>query len=276
MEAITKKFKDIGARVKIFDLQNTRNRRVEDISVNILSDRKGEYFDITLEDPDNIELQILDTQKDDKHLLLMAKTNAAHDNKKKFLCGYDERHFFSCAIPETAGVSTVLGAKQALKPNDLIDHEKRGKIKTKNLHKRKRTIKGGKIFRQGEFNFIRDENFQPPKGSLTVIHKNEPMSRGGGKPHMAEYLFRRGGTQVYVSGRHPNGLTEKEYKEFLKENPDAKKWNWSSRVRNPKVYAKGKISHLDHKTLNLGDVWHEVVLNTEDRARARRNVAFLD
>lgn len=275
MESIVKKFSHIGARVKILkrgDPGTLRRRITNDIGINILNDSEGEYFDIILENPDNIELQVLDTQKDDKHLLLMAKIR---NEKKKFLCGYDERHFFSCAIPETASVSTVLQAKQALKPENLVDTEIKGGIKTKNLHKRHRKIKQGTIHRQGEFFFIPLPNFKPPSGSLTIIHKNEPMSRGG-KPHMAQYLYREGGTKVYVCRQHPNGMVEKNYQEFLKTNKEAKEYRWNTRVRDPDVYVKGKINHDDHKTLNLGDVWHQVVLNTEDKALAAENVTFLD
>jgi hypothetical protein len=45
--------------------------------------------------------------------------------------------------------------------------------------------------------------------------------------------------------------------------------------RNPEVYVKGRIRHPDHKTTVLPG-WHRVVPNTENRAAAGRNVAFLD
>lgn len=273
MEKIAKKFKEIGARVKIFegDSMGLLSRRKVDVGIDIQNDRKGQYFDIRLRNADDVKLKVLDTQKKDKHLLLMAETKK---EKMKFLCGYDEREFFTCAIPLT-NVSTVLQAKQALKPADLIEQETIGKIKTKDKHKRHRKTKKGKIHRQGEFNFIPLPSFQPPPGSLTIIHKNEPMSRGG-KPHMAEYLYREGGTQVYVNSLYPEGLTEKEYQELLKKDKEAKNYRWESRVKNPDVYAKGKITHPDHKTLDLKDIWHRIVLNTEDKAPFANVVSFID
>jgi hypothetical protein len=39
--------------------------------------------------------------------------------KRKFLCGQDERHWFVAAIPESAPVGTVRQAKEALKPPDV-------------------------------------------------------------------------------------------------------------------------------------------------------------
>ena len=36
---------------------------------------------------------------------------------------------------------------------------------------------------------------------------NEPLSRGNGsKPHMAEFLYRKGGETVYVCNERPQGL----------------------------------------------------------------------
>src|SRR6267142_2110961 len=46
-----------------------------------------------------------------------------------------------------------------------------------------------------------------------LILTNEPLRRGnGGKPHWAEFCYRTGGETVYVCSRHPNGVTEAQYK----------------------------------------------------------------
>ena len=45
--------------------------------------------------------------------------------------------------------------------------------------------------------------------------------------------------------------------------------------RNARAYVKGKISHPDHKTIELY-VWHMVVMNTEGQSEAKQNVVFLD
>jgi len=108
---------------------------------------------------------------------------------------------------------------------------------------------------------------------------------------MAEYLYRTGGETVRVpvavkgsagreaadeANKYTNGITEREYKKLIKQNPDAKSWQWNVMTRNPEVYVKGKIRHSDHKTLDLGNTWHKVLINTENQAWAARNVAFLD
>lgn len=266
---IEKKFSGIGARIRLVD------RPIDDkITIDVKRDRGGEFFEI-VSNGDLVDLQVLDVQKKDRHILLMAKeeVRSGISDKKKFLCGYDERHFFSCAIPETAGVSTVLGAKQALKPTDVLRAES-GKVKTKNLHKRRKRTKGGKMYRQGEFFFT--PIVTPFIGKDTVIHKKEPMQRGGGNPHVAEFLIRSGGTNVFVCSRHRDGISEKEYKKILKGNKDAKNWGWTTMQLDANVMVKGKITHTDHKTLNLGETWYRVSLNTEDKARGAINVRFLD
>ena len=265
---IATKFEEIGARLR-FSKPNRFRRPENNLAIDIKEDSEGEFFDIILGD-DAPELSVLDTKKGDRHLLLMAKDDV---RKQKFLCGFDERHFFSCAIPESAGVSTVLQAKQALKPASIVKAEQG--VKKKNLHKRKKKAPIGKIYRQGEFFFTPMPDYSPGKDA--VIHKKEPMQRNRmGKPHMAEYLIRFGGETVHICSRHPDGVSKNEYEKIITENTNAKSWDWSQRVKNPEVYAMGKISHADHKTLNLKHIWHRVTLNTEDKAWASRNVAFID
>ncbi|MGB1243690.1 MAG: hypothetical protein ACPG49_14270, partial [Chitinophagales bacterium] len=103
--------------------------------------------------------------------------------------------------------------------------------------------------------------------------KNEPLRRaGGGKPHIIQEVFRTGGTQVYVSHQFPEGLLPKEYKAYIRTNPKAKKWHWTVMRRNPGVYARGTVKHLDHATIHL-PCWHQVAMNTEARSGS---LAFLD
>jgi len=276
-EIVEKKFNEMGARVKFNEPLRRNFRTTRPFTIDIRKDGEGEFFDIRVKE--EIEMLVLDVQKKDRHLLLMARDP---DNPKaKFLCGHDERAWFTCAVPESAGVSSVFQAKQALKPKELQELESQEGLKTSRAHKRHRKLKSGrKIHRQGEFMFIPQHGWAPPTGFETTILKNEPMQRGGGNSHNAEYLFRRGGTRVYVSRYSQtaqNGITETEYQRILKEDAtNVQRHNWRIMVRNPEVYAKGRISHVEHKTLNLGNVWHKVVLNTEDMTYAAGNVTFLD
>lgn len=278
---VQRKFDEIGARVKFVPF-NRFNRVTQGSNVSrvdIRNDKEGEHFQFeVLGQP---EIQILQTAKDDKHLLLQIKGISLQKTVKgdkllpftqKLLCGHDEKHWFVAGIPQGIPVSTVTQAKQALKPNEILQQE-RGNIKTKESQKRHRKLKDGrKIHRQGEFMFIPKPDFQPPKGNLTKIWHNEPMSRGG-KAHMAENLYRYGGTSVYVGPAHRNGLTESEFKKI---DPKERRY-YQLRVRDPIVHVCGKIRHPDHKVLDLGSIWHLVTLNTENKAQFfAQTVAFID
>jgi hypothetical protein len=90
-----------------------------------------------------------------------------------------------------------------------------------------------------------------------------------------EHLYRTGGETVHVCAKHPNGISEKEYRELLRVNPKAVRWGWRVMSRNPGVYARGTVRHSDHATITL-PFWHRVVMNTETQSRTMANVAFLD
>jgi hypothetical protein len=128
--------------------------------------------------------------------------------------------------------------------------------------------------------FIAEPTFQVPSSSLTVIHRHEPMSRGRGNSHFAEYLYRSGGIKVYISRYNEQsrsiGLTEPEYKALDPKDQKNPRVGWQVRQRNATVLVKGKITHKEHRTLDLGNIWHRVVLNTESQAAGAKFVAFVD
>jgi len=265
MNVLERAFARVGARVE-FGQVNTRNRlsgRVvsEDLALDVRRDERGEYFLISRSPTSTTELVVLDVQPRDRHLLLLSRDGS---EKHRFLLGHDERHWFVAGIPESTPVSRVRDAKHALKP-DLVQNNERG-LRAKD---RNRRINAARI-RQGEWFFVpaphaRAEEF--------LILRNEPIARGGGKPHVCEELYRFGGQTVFVSPRAPNGLAEEQYRVL----PDTERVRWTWRVmrRNAKVYVRGRVRHPDHKTVVL-DGWHEVLSNTENLSYAMRNVAFLD
>ena len=105
---------------------------------------------------------------------------------------------------------------------------------------------------------------------------DELLARGNGsKPHRVESCYRSGGESVHVCHRYPNGVSAAHHQRILSKDPEARTWNWRVMRRNPDVYVRGRIRHPDHKTLTLHG-WHRVLMNTENQARAMRNVAFLD
>jgi hypothetical protein len=272
-QLIEDQFVKMGARAKIaLDTKRAdtrawngriiRSAQPQPIRVNVLRDGKGEYFEIMHRR--DTDLQVVEVRKADRHLLLLARD--ADNGKSKFLCGHDERAWFVAAIPESATVRNVQDAKDALKPAAVWDA-----IGAHRLPMHQRDRRWTKAFvRQGEWFFI-------PRPDVRLegkpVLRNEPISRGGGKPHICQFLCRFGGEQVYVCSMHPNGLTAAEYQRL--DSAELARHRWRVMTRDARVFVKGAIRHSDHQTIRLSN-WHEVVMNTETKARAMRHVAFLD
>ena len=253
------KFGLIGARVK-FATQSRLVRADTELTVDVSSDRKGEFFDIRFREGRSIEINLLDVRPRVRHLLLMAPGG-------KFLCGHDERHLFAAAVPGNA--SNVKTAMEALKPFAVIREQARKRIRARDGLRRRNDA----FIRQGEWFFV-----PAPERVFEglLVMRNEPLSRGAGsKPHMCEYIYRFGGQNVYVSRLHPNGITEAQYHKLIARNPRNRDLGWQVMRRGMQVYARGRVWHPDHKTIRLG-CWHRVFMNTENEAPAMRNLVFLD
>lgn len=261
---LRKNFERIGARVQLRPAIINLYRR-ELAGIDISSDHKGEYFDIRLGKDDQVDYEVVDVRPDLRHLLLMARRDY---EKQKFLCGHDERHWFVCAVPGDS-VSNVISAMEALQPREVKRAVNRRVKRVKDRLRRRNKA----FVRQGEWFFLREE-MSPvdPK----VVLKNEPLSRGGGsKSHMCEYLFRMGGEMVWVSPRHPQGISEASYRKLLPALSRRESWGFKQMMREPRVYVRGRVCHPDHKTIVLDD-WHRVLMNTEREAPGATKVVFLD
>jgi len=258
------KFDRMGARLKVSDRLNQR-ARLGFVSLNIRTDRDGEFFEITAAPDSDAEIAVLDVQPVDRHLLLLVREGK---EKSKFLCGHDERHWFVAGIPEKAPVGTVRQAKEALKPVEVQAAQDRHGLRGRHRERRKNAA----YVRQGEWFFL------PVAGMVVdekLVLRDEPLRRGGGKPHWAEFCYRTGGETVHVCSYYPNGVTDRVHKSILAQNPKAKRWGWRVMRRDAGVHVRGRIRHPDHATITLHG-WHWVVMNTEGQSRAMRNVAFLD
>lgn len=270
-EVLERSFARMGARVKCGTQVRTRSWQREDVSfvsLDVLRDGRGEFFDIRVNPDSNAEVSVLDVQPKDRHLLLMVRRpEGGTFEKHKFLCGHDERHWFVAAIPEAAAVSTVRQAKVALKPAEVRAEESRRGLRDKVAQRRRNPA----AIRQGEWFFVPARNLAVPKN---LILRNEPLVRNG-KPHLAEECYRSGGETVYVCRDYPSGVIEADYRRIIEEQPSARKWNWRVMRRNADVYVRGTISHPDHKTIRLAG-WCKVLTNTEHQAAAMRHVVFLD
>ncbi|MEM9348591.1 MAG: hypothetical protein AAGB26_18655 [Planctomycetota bacterium] len=271
-DMLIKKFERMGARAKLNEPPRQRWSLTGSgpFSIDINQDRKGEFFSLMLNPTMLNDCCVSDLRPRDRHLLLQVDFRNAGQERQKFLCGHDERHWFVAGVPESARASNVKTAMEALKPSSVKASQARVGLKAKDGRRRKNRA----FVRQGEWFFIPRPDVQhDPK----LVIRNEPLSRGiGSKPHMVEEVVRTGGERVYVSYLHPAGLTEIEHKRWVARNPDrVKRVRFNIMVRNAGVFARGKVRHPDHKTIVLNG-WHEVVMNTEHQASAMRHVVFLD
>ncbi|MCI0525409.1 MAG: hypothetical protein L0Y75_09125 [Acidobacteria bacterium] len=261
IELLKRHFAGIGARVKVGEAQVTRWSN--DAGINIRADARGEFFDIKIDAKEPRDYRVIDLRSDQRHLLLLSERDSA-----KFLCGFDERHWFVCAVPGE-GVTSVRRAMEALQPAEVrVAVERRVKRSKNRLRRRNEAF-----VRQGEWFFI-------PEPELTVedafVSRNEPLSRRrGSKPHMCQYAYRTSGELVMVCSRHPAGVPMESYGKILRQNPKAKNWDWRQMRRNAEVYVRGRVWHPDHKTVILR-CWHRVLMNTENLAPGRQAVTFLD
>lgn len=267
---ISRHFASIGADLLVDLSGRHRSRRIVsggDYELNIEERKNGERFILSIREDvaDRYEFLPLDKRPKQRHLLLLARHLDTGD-KRKFLCGHDERHWFVAGVPEGRGITGVRPAMDALKPDIAIARQIRSGVKPKDWHRRR----NGGFIRQGEWFFIPSPEFR--LNDLRLILRNEPLRRGLGKPHTVAELYRTAGTVVYVSRHSPNGITEDEYKALIQRRPKAGGWNWTIMRRDPIVYVRGAVRHEDHRTIEL-PFWHRVLLSNERNDRA---VAFLD
>jgi hypothetical protein len=274
---LEKFFFRMGARVKVTEFAIVRsgwawvNSRGEDprVVLSIGRDKLGKFFEIRTLAGTSHELLVLNADPRKRHLLLLSRQFDEQGKlhaKPKFLCGQDEGRWFVAAIPEGEPVSTVAEAQIALKPGEVRVREEAMGVTRKEGFRRRNAA----FIRQGEWFFL-------PAGEIQTdplrLLRNEPISRGnGGSPHWAELCYRMGGETVYVSGKYPAGLTAREYF-HLPEKERSRGFRMMK--RDATVYVRGEITHRDHKTVYLNG-WHRVLMNTENRSKAMRFLAFLD
>ena len=259
-------FAAIGARFKM--RPDASEWRSDSYSIDIQRDRHGEFFELRVTDrvQDVVDATVLQSDLNDRHLLLLIRRSDEPTRKDRFLCGHDEREWFVAAVPGRA--SSVRQAKDALQPRIVRAALTRHRVRERERHLRKNNA----FRRQGEWFFVPEPRLRFPE---SLVLRNEPIRRGLGKPHIVGELYREGGELVYVCSEHPNGVTEHEYRAILSQHASASGWDWRAMRRNPQVYARGTVRHPDHATIRLPE-WCRVVLNTETDAPSMPRMAFLD
>ena len=261
---IESQFARMGARVKV--VHQNENRMASGLALDVRRDGDGEFFEVCLPSATQPapQLVVLQTDRHDRHLLLLAKS--ADGRKDRFLCGHDEREWFVAAVP--GAVSTVAEAKESLMPAEVRAGQDRAGLNA-DQHQRRRNEA---FIRQGEWFFV-------PAPHLTVdvkrIRRNEPIRRSGGKAHIVEEIFRSGGEAIYYSKANRRVLTVPQYRKLLLQKPQAVKEDWRIMQREMAVYGRGTVRHPDHRTITLQG-WHSILMDTESTPPLMKNVAFLD
>src|SRR5437764_96431 len=144
-ETLERRFAAIGARIKVVKAPGRRRSRLLQPAglLDIRTDRRGEYFELRLFDRRDISLSVVNEDREDRSLLLLMRDGG---EKSRFLCGFDERHWFVAAVPESAsGVGSVRAAKAALQP--ALVREKVARMRPKDRFARRNVA----YVRQGEW-----------------------------------------------------------------------------------------------------------------------------
>ena len=251
-------FRKIGADVRavapltprenwIFAQQSAQRIRVRD-----------DLFELIL--PPQSLATVLDCRKHEHHLVLSLQVPGSPN--QKFLCGFDERHWFAAAV----AASNVPAAKDSLMPPVVRAAALRVGVRHSELYRRHNRA----FVRQGEWFFLPTD---VPVNPLT-IHRREPLIRpGGGKPHIVDELVRGAGEMVWHNAKFaPNGLTQDQYALLSRVRQSQPGWSRRLLVRNGSVLARGAVRHSDHATIFLRG-WHQVLINSEQRPAS---LGFLD
>jgi len=260
-QVIEANFANIGARARVSVVR--RQSWGAGFNLNVLRDGIGEYF--LIERSQGARMAALDGDTADRHLLLEVRFEQRPKEPHVYLCGHDERAWFAAAIPEEADARTIQQAKDALKPREVWDAMREFGVPMDQRDSRRTAA----FVRQGEWFFIPYPLMQVPQH---LVLRNEPIQRGRGRAHICQFLHRTAGQEVYVNDENPNGITAAQFRGLSRHR---RAGHWERRYRDALVYVRGSIRHPDHQTITLRD-WHHVVPNTEHKAQAMTNLAFLD
>src|SRR5436305_2281283 len=117
-QTLARQFRTIGAELDttIWSPASKAARMKEEYTLDIGSRKGRELFSLVIrpDTVDHLELLAIDVQPKDRHLLLLAKPLNVSGEKRKFLCGHDERHWFVAGVPKAVSVTDVVGAMEAL------------------------------------------------------------------------------------------------------------------------------------------------------------------
>jgi hypothetical protein len=172
----------------------------ERFEIDVADKGTSEVFKLRLPSDGSVTAKVLDSNRDQQHLLLEVAHRGFGVNQK-YLCGHDEFHWFVAALPEQPNAQTVPEAMEALKPKAVLREQRRKRVKRHRRAKRRTTA----YVRQGEWFFL-----PCPESEVANRHieENGLIRRGESKPHRVEFLCRVNG-DVFARGAvsHPDHAT---------------------------------------------------------------------
>jgi hypothetical protein len=197
------KFAAMGARMKVREIPSRWRQgdrswiEPKDFAMDLRRDGNGQFFELRVPThlSESLEINVMQALPEERHLLLAIRNTVEKKQLDRFLCGHDEREWFVAAVP--SGASSVRQAMDALQPQDVREALARNQVSSRKRYSRKNRA----FRRQGEWFFVPESAFVADE---KLVLRNEPLQRGGGKPHMVEQLYRTGGEEVYVTKRFPN------------------------------------------------------------------------
>src|SRR5579871_5074196 len=200
------KFAAMGARLKVREIPSRWRQgdrswiEPQDFAMDLRRDGNGQFFELRVPThlSESLEICVMQTLPEEHHLLLAVRNTLEKKHLDRFLCGHDEREWFVAAVP--GGASSVRQAMDALQPQSVREALSRNQVSSRKRYSRKNRA----FRRQGEWFFVPEASFVVDE---KLILRDEPLRRGGGKPHRVDQLYRTGGETVYVTKRFPNGLT---------------------------------------------------------------------
>ena len=254
-------FRTIGAYVRAVPFSTAPRARWSAVpTVARRINVRDDAFELSL--PPTARAAVLDCRKAERHLVLSLQDPGAAP--QRFLCGFDERHWFAAAVTG----HSVPAAKDSLMPAQVRDFAVRAGLRHADFHRRHTKA----FVRQGEWFFVPVGDLEVDR--LTILQREDLIRPGGGKPHVVDELIRGTGEMVWHHPTFaPNGFTDDEYACLLVAVRTAPGWSRRLRVRDEgSVLARGAVRHPDHATIWLG-TWHRVFINSEQRPAS---LGFLD
>ncbi len=185
--------------------------------------------------------QNLDFRETQSHFFIKQQTPA--DNRR-FLMGVDERQLFVAQLIKR--VTNIVEARRSLG-------------KTVQFHEGKRKMTPN---RQGEWFFVKATDQQEKdielllnKKRIFIVKKKnigKYAGRVGGNPHTADEIVVIPQSRALVEQAKQSKFMRKHKPIVLSEYP----------VRKREVFVRGRIRHIDHKTIKYTH-WYQVILNNE-------------